>query len=152
MNTIIPHASIQSTAEWFARARPDSTSKDFHAQTGVHFEEVSEMLEQLDSLDPQTSKLLADAEQAIKALGEHLKTSDNVLIIVSPVLFLDSLCDQVVTATGVAHTKQYRFIDALGEVNGSNWSKFEDGQPVYNADKKIVKGKDYYKADLTRFV
>lgn len=152
MNTIIPHNTIQSTVEWFARARPDSTSKDFHVQTGVHFEEVGEMLEQLDSHDETTHTLIVKAEQAIKALGEHLKASDNVLRIKDHVLFLDSLCDQVVTGTGVALTQNYRFIDALGEVNGSNWSKFEDGHPVFNEHRKVMKGKDYYKADLKRFV
>ena len=152
MNNIIPHESIQSTIEWFNRARPESTSKDFHAQTGCHFEEVSEMLEQLDSIDEVTHTLLIQAERAMQALATHLKASDNVLQIKDPVLFLDSLCDQVVTATGVAHTKEYKFLKALGEVNGSNWSKFEDGHPVYNEDKKIIKGRHYYKADLSRFV
>lgn len=152
MNTIIPHNTIQSTVEWFNRARPETTSKDFHAQTGCHFEEVGEMLEQLDSHDEETHTLIVKAELAIRHLANHLKASDAVLIVKSDVLFLDSLCDQVVTATGVAHTKQYRFTEALGEVNGSNWSKFEDGHPVYNDDKKIMKGRDYYKANLNRFV
>lgn len=152
MTSSFSYASIQSTAEWFNRARPETTSKDFHAQTGCHFEEVCEMLEQLDSGDEATHTLLVQAERSLQALANHLKASDNVLIIKSDVLFLDSLCDQVVTGTGVAHTRRYQFIDALAEVNASNWSKFVDGKPIYDDNKKVIKGAGYFKANLQPFV
>lgn len=32
---------------------------------------------------------------------------------------------------------------ALAEVNRSNYSKFEDGEPVFNENMKVMKGKDY---------
>lgn len=42
---------------------------------------------------------------------------------------------------------------ALKEVNLSNWSKFdENGNPIFNENGKIVKGENYFKPDLAKFV
>lgn len=38
---------------------------------------------------------------------------------------------------------------SLTEVNRSNWSKSGNGQPVFDDNGKIKKGKDYYPPDLT---
>ena len=65
---------------------------------------------------------------------------------------LDALCDQIVTAVGVAHMLGMDIEGALNEVNNSNWSKFEDGEPVFNEQGKIAKGRDYFAPDLTRFI
>ena len=42
-------------------------------------------------------------------------------------------------------------LDALHEVNRSNWSKFVDGNPVFDENMKIVKGPNYFKPDLSKF-
>ena len=68
-------------------------------------------------------------------------------------LVLDSLADQIVTAVGTAHMNGMDIVGALHEVNGSNFSKFDDeGNPIFNDNKKIMKGPNYYKPDLVKFL
>jgi hypothetical protein len=43
-------------------------------------------------------------------------------------------------------------VEAMDEVNASNWSKFVDGQPIVDANQKIAKGPGYFKANLSAFV
>ena len=59
-----------------------------------------------------------------------------------------ALADQVVTAVGVGHTLGIDVPDAAGRVNASNWSKFVDGQPVFDENGKIAKGPSYQPVDL----
>ena len=65
---------------------------------------------------------------------------------------LDSLADQLVTGVGVAHMLRMDIIGALNEVNLSNFSKFVDGIPQFDANRKIIKGPDYFKPNLELFL
>ncbi len=143
---------IQDTYRWFQKAFPTVVSKNVHTQIGVHFEEVVEMLEELGSNDEHTTDLLIAAQTALHALAEHLKESDNVLGVVHRKRLLDSLCDQVVTATGVAYMQGFRFVEAMDEVNASNYSKFVNGEPVYKANLKLAKGPDFFEPNLLPFI
>ena len=40
----------------------------------------------------------------------------------------------------------------MDEVNDSNFSKFEDGQPIFDANRKIIKGSGYRKPNLEPFL
>ena len=148
--------TLSKTKEWFEKAVPNPELKNFNSQLGCHLEEVREMLQTLSSVDRQTTGLLLGALWAVAALGEHLKTnsSQHLLNIChgSDEDFLDALCDQIVTATGVAHMQGHDIIGAMDEVNDSNFSKFEDGQPLFDANRKIIKGKHYRKANLEPFL
>ena len=95
------------------------------------------------------SDLLA-AYEFMSAMARDLK-SGKVRAQISPGLrtdFLDSLADQVVTSVGVAHCAGMNMTEACKRVNASNWSKFVDGQPVFNEAGKIAKGPDYRKPNL----
>jgi hypothetical protein len=145
---------LSATLAWFEAARPDPSSKHFHAQTGVHFEEVAEMVDEIRALDAKTTVLLHEAKVALKALATHLKASDHV-ITVEPehrVKFLDSLCDQQVTAVGVGYLCGFPMVDAMDEVNGSLFSKFVDGNAIYNENMKIMKGPYFYEPALDQFI
>ena len=65
---------------------------------------------------------------------------------------MDALCDQLVTICGVGYMLGFDMLGALAEVNRSNFSKFENGKPVFNEQGKIVKGKHYSKPDLKPFL
>jgi predicted HAD superfamily Cof-like phosphohydrolase len=146
---------LQTTVLWFKRARPleSLTTKHFHVQLGVHFEEVSEMLEQLNGLTDKTRTLIVKAFDATKALADHLKTSDGVVEPNDMKLILDSLCDQIVTATGVGYMMGSDVVGAMREVNRANWSKFDsEGNPLFDDNGKVLKGPNYKIADLTPFV
>lgn len=108
-------------------------------------------------LNTITSKSLERASQidALRAAIDHvgnLLKKDNNIVIKDSVELLDSLADQIVTATGVGTFLGMNVPGALAEVNRSNYSKFEDGEPVFNENKKVMKGKDYTPPDLTPYI
>lgn len=65
---------------------------------------------------------------------------------------LDGLCDQIVTAVGVAYLSGFDIEGALAEVDKSNYSKFVDGKPVFLDGKKVSKGPNYSPPQLKSFV
>lgn len=147
---------IINIANWFETAKPEETRsvRDIQVQTGVHFEEVKEMLDEIKGLDGDTRILIDAARLAMGNLANHFKQSTDVVFLIDAAdhtNYLDSLCDQIVTATGVAHFMGYRIAPALAEVDASNWSKFIDGQCIKDANGKIAKGPDYFKAELDKF-
>lgn len=140
-------ADISIIKLWFERAVPEPTDKNRAVQIGVHFEEVAEMAESLSQ-----EGLAGDLNQVSGYFKEWLTlTRDHKLI--DRKELLDSLCDQIVTAVGVAHMFGLDIAGALSEVNRSNWSKFDsNGQPIFDANGKIAKGPNYSKPDLDRFL
>lgn len=148
---------LAQTVGWFDKARGrEGTRKNFHVQVGVHFEEVSEMTQEMSTLEPELELLIAKAKQANHELAKYLKDnseSDALHIETEDELrFLDALCDQIVTAAGTAQVCGYDIVGALAEVNRSNYSKFVDGEAIFDENGKIAKGPDYSKADLRPFL
>ena len=68
--------------------------------------------------------------------------------------FLDSIADQLVTATGCATVHGMDPVGALNEVNRSNFSKFdEQGEPIYHPEThKLMKGPNYSEPNLAPFI
>lgn len=139
-------ADISIIKLWFERAVPEPTDKNRAVQIGVHFEEVAEMAEALSQ-----EGIAEDLNQVSGFFKTWLGVSRDHALIDRKEL-LDSLCDQIVTAVGVAHMFGLDIAGALSEVNRSNWSKFVDGHPVFDANGKIAKGPNYSKPDLDRFL
>lgn len=142
--------SFESIDNWFALAKPNPTFEDACVQTGCHYEEVAEMALALG--DDYESKELSRLADEYKDAGigyvntlKHLSDEDKVED-------LDSICDQIVTLVGRARFMGYNLQPALAEVDSSNYSKFENGVPIFNEQGKVAKGKDYYKPDLTTFI
>lgn len=140
--------TVSHIKQWFELAVPAPTDKNRAVQTGVHFEEFDEMLEALS--------VPSGIREKVQGMATMLKTSMNIpldtLTHEQKVELLDSLCDQIVTAVGVAHMFGMNIEGALAEVNASNWSKFVDGKPVFNEHGKIAKGPGYRKPNLLPFV
>jgi len=142
--------TLENIVEWFHRAKPSPTDNDGIVQIGCHFEEVSEMIAAMKGGDRMTQSLLTQAMLATHALALHMK-SEKPSINVDAEPFLDACCDQVVTAAGSAVFLGLDFLGAAAEVDRSNWSKFENGNPVLNENGKIIKGKLYTPPNLTPF-
>lgn len=144
--------NIEKVIDWFRAAKPNPTEKDKATQIGAHFEEVSEMMAALSCIREQVedvSQEFYSSDAIDKDIdGEVMKLPENWEIDL-----LDSLCDQIVTAIGVGYMMGFDMVGALKEVNLSNWSKFdENGNPIFNENGKIVKGENYFKPDLAKFV
>ena len=140
---------IHSIKEWFKAAKPNPSTADACVQIGCHYEEVTEM----------SSVLYDDVEHALAATALAYKMNRSryrayveELSADERVELLDALCDQVVTAVGVAYMMGMDIEGALAEVNRSNWSKFEGGVPVFNEHGKIAKGVEYTPPELSDYI
>lgn len=143
---------ITQTQKWFEVAVPNPTSKNISTQIGCHLEEVEEMLQTIYPNGSYDAELLQRAQDAITNLANHMKRKDDAYRIDVSTDLLDALADQIVTATGIGTFLGMNVPGALAEVNRSNYSKFEDGEPVFNENKKVMKGKDYTPPDLTPYI
>ena len=149
--------TLQNTLRWFELAVPSPDRQNFNTQLGVHVEEFNEMLE---TLSPQTvagKQLLIKTIFHVEKLAHFLKNNPNAVVVTvdQRMDFLDSLCDQIVTATGTGYMQGLDVPAALAEqVNPSNFSKFDQqtGEPIFNENKKVMKGPAYIKADLSSYV
>lgn len=119
---------------------------------GCHLEEVEEMLQTIYPNGSYDAELLQRAQDAITNLANHMKRKDDAYRIDVSTDLLDALADQIVTATGVGVFLGMNVPGALAEVNRSNYSKFENGESVFNENKKVMKGKDYTPPDLSKFI
>lgn len=144
---------LTNTKEWFEAAVPEPTERNIHVQLGVHLEEVREMLLEIYSQDLTTMMLLDATQKNLHGLAERLKKFDGRIAFPNRIATLDAICDQLVTATGVAHMLEMDPVGALDEVNRSNFSKFdEDGKPIFTEQGKVAKSPNYSKPDLKPFV
>ena len=109
------------------------------------------MLDALTHTNPVMARKMGHLKDAIDHVGNLLKQDGGVLV-KHPIELLDALADQIVTATGVGTFLGMDVPGATKEVNRSNYSKFENGEPIFNENKKVMKGKDYTPPDLSKFI
>ena len=65
----------------------------------------------------------------------------------------DALTDILYVTYGAGHAFGIDLDNCFEEVQNSNMSKLgEDGKPIYNDKGKVMKGPNYYKPDLSKFV
>tara|TARA_B100000242_G_scaffold154273_1_gene110247 strand:- start:100 stop:471 length:372 start_codon:yes stop_codon:yes gene_type:complete len=65
----------------------------------------------------------------------------------------DALTDILYVTYGAGHAFGINLDKCFEEVQSSNMSKLGiDGKPIYNAKGKVMKGPNYFKPDLTKFV
>ena len=65
----------------------------------------------------------------------------------------DALTDILYVTYGAGHAFGIDLDKCFEEVQNSNMSKLgKDGKPMYNEAGKVMKGPEYYKPDLTKFV
>ncbi len=65
----------------------------------------------------------------------------------------DALTDILYVTYGAGHAFGIDLDSCFEEVQNSNMSKLgENGKPIYNDAGKVMKGPNYYKPDLSKFV
>lgn len=67
----------------------------------------------------------------------------------------DALGDQlyILCGTILKHGMQHVIEDVFDEIQASNMSKLgKDGKPVFREDGKILKGPNFFRPDLTKFI
>ena len=66
---------------------------------------------------------------------------------------VDALTDILYVTYGAGHAFGVNLDQCFAEVQKSNMSKLgEDGKPIYNELGKVMKGSNYFKPDLSKFI
>ena len=96
--------------------------------------------EKINSL--RLSLIYEELEELKKAI------SDNDIVEVA-----DALTDILYVTYGAGHAFGINLDKCFNEVQASNMSKLgKDKKPIYNEHGKVMKGPDYFKPDLSKFV
>ena len=65
----------------------------------------------------------------------------------------DALTDILYVTYGAGHAFGIDLDSCFNEVQNSNMSKLgKDGKPIYNDQGKVMKGPNYFKPDLSKFI
>ena len=95
----------------------------------------------------QINKLRIDLiKEELDELQEAMKNNDLLEV-------ADALTDILYVTYGAGHAFGIDLDKCFDEVQNSNMSKLgENGEPIYNESGKVMKGPNYFKPDLTKFV
>ena len=97
--------------------------------------------------DAKTNKLRIDLiKEELHELTEAMQ-DENLLEVA------DALTDILYVTYGAGHAFGIDLDKCFEEVQNSNMSKLgEDGKPIYNEAGKVMKGPNYFKPDLSKFL
>ena len=97
--------------------------------------------------DVKTNKLRIDLiKEELEELTEAMQ--DKNLLDVA-----DALTDILYVTYGAGHAFGIDLDKCFEEVQNSNMSKLgKDGKPIYNEAGKVMKGPDYFKPDLSKYL
>ncbi len=85
-------------------------------------------------------------EEELLELKEAMKDNDITEI-------ADALTDILYVTYGAGHAYGIDLDKCFDEVQKSNMSKLDkDGKPIYNQDGKVMKGSNYFKPNLKKFL
>ena len=85
-------------------------------------------------------------KEELDELNEAIKNKDLLEV-------ADALTDILYVTYGAGHAFGINLDKCFDEVQNSNMSKLsENGEPIYNESGKVMKGPNYFKPDLTKFV
>lgn len=143
-------SELQNTVDWFKQAIPDPTIEQACVQIGCAYEETGELASTLG--DNYTHCVIESLAKKYKEIQPEFLVDLASMHDKDKIQMLDDIVDEIVTRVGVAHMMGFDLLGALAEVNRSNFSKFEDGKPVFDAHGKITKGKDYTPPNLTGMI
>ena len=85
-------------------------------------------------------------KEELEELKEAMETKDLLEV-------ADALTDILYVTYGAGHALGIDLDKCFEEVQSSNMSKLsEDGKPIYNESGKVMKGPNYFKPNLTKFI
>jgi predicted HAD superfamily Cof-like phosphohydrolase len=85
-------------------------------------------------------------KEELNELQEAMKNNDLLEV-------ADALTDILYVTYGAGHAFGIDLDKCFEEVQNSNMSKLgENGEPIYNESGKVMKGPNYFKPDLSKFV
>ena len=92
-------------------------------------------------------------ELRISLINEELDELKVAMIKKDLVEIADALTDILYVTYGAGHAFGINLDKCFEEVQNSNMSKLgKDGKPIYNESGKVMKGPNYFKPNLNKFV
>ena len=106
-----------------------------------------EVKDKAEISDAKTNKLRIDLIKEELEELTHAMNDKNLLEVA------DALTDILYVTYGAGHAFGIDLDKCFDEVQNSNMSKLgEDGKPIYNESGKVMKGPNYFKPDLLKFI
>ena len=97
--------------------------------------------------DEKTNQLRLDL------ISEELEELKNAMESKDLLEVADALTDILYVTYGAGHAFGINLDKCFDEVQNSNMSKLgNNGKPIYNESGKVMKGPDYFKPDLSKFL
>jgi len=98
------------------------------------------------SSDKINSLRLSLIQEELDELNKAIKDKDIVEV-------ADALTDILYVTYGAGHAFGIDLDQCFNEVQNSNMSKLgDDGKPIYNENGKVMKGPNYFKPDLSKYI
>ena len=86
-------------------------------------------------------------------ISEELEELKNAMASKDLLEVADALTDILYVTYGAGHAFGINLDKCFDEVQNSNMSKLgSDGKPIYNESGKVMKGPNYFKPDLSKFI
>ena len=118
------------------------------SQVGVFMKTFGQEVKDKPSFSTdKINKLRIDLiKEELNELTEAMKNKDLLEV-------ADALTDILYVTYGAGHAFGINLDACFEEVQNSNMSKLgNDGKPIYNDQGKVMKGPNYFKPDLSKFI
>ena len=118
------------------------------SQVGVFMKTFGQEVKDKPSFSTdKINKLRIDLiKEELNELTEAMKNKDLLEV-------ADALTDILYVTYGAGHAFGIDLDKCFEEVQNSNMSKLDDnGKPIYNESGKVMKGPNYFKPDLSKFI
>ena len=121
----------------------------------TNFEKVKKFMQTFGQ-DVKTKASFSDEKTnqlRLDLISEELEELKNAMASKDLLEVADALTDILYVTYGAGHAFGINLDKCFDEVQNSNMSKLgSDGKPIYNESGKVMKGPDYFKPDLSKFL
>ena len=121
----------------------------------TNFEKVKQFM-QIFGQEVKTKASFSDEKTnqlRLDLISEELEELKNAMASKDLLEVADALTDILYVTYGAGHAFGINLDKCFDEVQNSNMSKLgSDGKPIYNESGKVMKGPDYFKPDLSKYL
>ena len=121
----------------------------------TNFEKVGVFMKTFNQDVKDSSSLSTDKINTLRIslINEELEELKQAILKKNLTEVADTLTDILYVTYGAGHAFGINLDNCFDEVQRSNMSKLgNDGKPIYNEHGKVMKGPNYFKPDLSKFV
>ena len=121
----------------------------------TNFEKVKIFMETFGQEVKSKSSLSSDKINSLRLslIQEELDELKKAIQDKDIVEVADALTDILYVTYGAGHAFGIDLDQCFNEVQNSNMSKLgDDGKPIYNENGKVMKGPNYFKPDLSKYI